>query len=317
MSKAIVDLESKATLNKTDVLLLTDAAGNMAKMTTAVFRNQIGGNTLTVGTNTVSPTATSSSFVVGGLDEKTASIVLSSYGGASFDTKKKGSLFSVSDVLTIKDGLISIKGKTIDLSPEGSIFVKLKGKGVFGINDDFTVSDDGVTCTKFQCNAITTKALTVKSGSDSVSISSDDGEFSLSANSKNTKKEIKPFINLKGTSKSFQVELNQKAVVAISETALSVVGSVDAKTLSGELKTSLISGQNITLSANGTVAFNVSGQNADINFKSNIKFDGLTTLATIDSAKRDDITVEPGTICYNSSKRIFEGYNGKAWVKLG
>ena len=58
MSKSIVDLDAKNTLNNTDVLLVSDARGNMSKISTSQFKNQIGANNITVLTDVSYLTAT-------------------------------------------------------------------------------------------------------------------------------------------------------------------------------------------------------------------------------------------------------------------
>ena len=319
MSKSIVDLESKKTLNKTDVILVTDASGNMSKMAAPIFKDQIGANTVLQKFNAVSQTAAGASFCVGSNDEYTASIVLYSSGGASFDKKKKGSLFSVSNVLLIKDGSTSIKGKSLEIDTVESVKILLgKEKTFFSVSKKETilkVDDDGVFCSSISTDSLLSKSLQVKSGSDSIYIGASNGKFTISATGKNSKKEVVPFVSLTGTENSFLVSINGKDIMSASEKVLSVSGSIHANIFAGEVRTNKISAESLSVCYGKKEAFTVNAEGmGTVDFKSDVSFSGGVKLHSISDKDLELITSEVGTVIFNSTKKQFQGFNGEKWV---
>ena len=315
MSKSIVDLDAKNTLNNTDVLLVSDARGNMSKISTSQFKNQIGANNITVGTDVSYLTATQSSFLVGGSTEKSASIVLGNYGSAEFDKNKKGTIFSVSDVFTVQGGSSSVKGKTITLEPSDKVKVNLKNKATFEIGDDLVANDDGIKISSLNANTIISKTLIIESDSDSVQIGASKGTFLIEAKGKNSKKEIQSFVSLKGTEKAFELGLKGKTTLSVTDKLVSVTGTLEAKELSGEIKTNKISSESLSfVYGKGNEAFSVNSQNmGSVDFKSNVTFEGTATLNGLTDKAIESLKPEAGTIIFNSSKKAFQGFDGKAW----
>jgi len=315
MAKAIVDLESKKTLNKSDVLLVSDAAGNMSKITTDTFKNQIGANNISISTDVAFLTATQKSFLIGGSSEKTASIVLGNYGSAEFDKNKKGTIFSVSDVFIVQGGSSSVKGKTITLEPSDKVKVNLKNNATFEIGDDLVANDDGIKISSLNANSIISKTLIIESDSDSVQIGASKGTFLIEAKGKNSKKQMESFVSLKGTEKAFELGLKGKTTLSVSDKLVSVTGTLQAKEVSAEIKTNKISSESLSvIYGKGQEAFSVNSQNmGSVDFKSNVTFEGTTTLNGLTDKAIESLKPEAGTIIFNSSKKAFQGFDGKAW----
>ena len=310
MSKKIIELDSKSSLNKNDVFLVSANDGTMSKISTLQLKNAIGANCIEVKDNTASISHSGASFVVGGSNETDATTVISSYGSAMFDKQKKGQVFSVSDTLVIKDSNTILMGEKLIIEQSDSCLVSLKGSAFFQVGT-FKVNTDGVACARLNAKKIKTTELAI----NSIDIKSDNGKFEIISNGKNSKKEIVPFASLSGTDKSFDISLSGKTELSIKKDAIGVSGSLTAKTVSAEILTTKISGKSVSIYSEKTQAIGINEQGMKlIDLKIDTVFSGTTTLQNFTNNQIDQLKPSAGTIIFNKTAKAFQGYNGTSWV---